>query len=238
VQKQTQSDTKREGAMINIRNILKVLLVALFVCAYSGDVRCQGLINQGLLPSITQEQACPDGQIWHSPDNSCRDANGEVKGYSGGKTGAEISAEAQAAAQASGNSQLDASFCSTNYGIFKDLVRTGRTIFNRLRDLIYVVAGFGIIAVAVGGFFGNLNWKWLGAIIISLVVMATAGEIIVLITGCEDFDNDLITNTLSEPTDTLDASYGVEEGGSKTVREYNEYYVGQEPAPEGKAPAE
>ncbi len=209
--------------MINIRNILKVLLVALFVCAYSGDVRCQGLINQGLLPSITQEQACPDGQIWHSPDNSCRDANGEVKGYSGGKTGAEI------AAQASGNSQLDPKFCSTNYGIFEDLVRTGRTIFNRLRDLIYVVAGFGIIAVAVGGFFGNLNWKWLGAIIISLVVMATAGEIIVLITGCEDFDNDLITNTLSEPTDTLDASYDVGEGGSKTVREYNEYYVGQEP---------
>lgn len=97
------------------------------------------------------------------------------------------------------NSAQDASFCSADLGIFKELVQTGQLIFNRLRDLIYVVAGFGIIAVAVGGFFGNLNWKWLGAIAISLVVIATAGEVVVMITGCEQFSSSLVTNTLQNP---------------------------------------
>lgn len=86
--------------------------------------------------------------------------------------------------------------CSSNQGIFSGLIDTGRKVFNGLRDLIYVVAGFGIIGVAVGGFFGNLNWKWLGAIVISLVVIATTGELISAITGCENFTNAMITDTL------------------------------------------
>jgi hypothetical protein len=88
-------------------------------------------------------------------------------------------------------------------GIFSELVQTGKIIFNRLRDLIYVVAGFGIIAVAVGGFFGNLNWKWLGAIVISLVVIATAGELVVALTGCEAFSSSLVTNTLTKPSTAM-----------------------------------
>ena len=79
---------------------------------------------------------------------------------------------------------------------------TGQKIFNRLRDLIYVVAGFGIIGISVGAFFGNINWKWLGAIVISLVVIASAGELIVLLTGCEQYGTTLITNTLKSPTTT------------------------------------
>ena len=141
--------------MINLKNIAKVLLIALFVCVWSG----------------------------------------ESFGQAGG--------EETTVAIGSGNAYQDPSFCATNQGVFGELLKTGRTIFNRLRDLIYVVAGFGIIAVAVGGFFGNLNWKWLGAIVISLVVIATAGELIVMITGCTDYGSSLITNTLKDPTETM-----------------------------------
>ena len=105
------------------------------------------------------------------------------------------------------NGEVSANFCSGDFGIFSSLVETGQIIFQRLRDLIYVVAGFGIIAVAVGGFFGNLNWKWLGAIVISLVVIATAGELIVLVTGCEQFGSTLITNTMTHPTAMSVAEY-------------------------------
>lgn len=93
-------------------------------------------------------------------------------------------------------SQSAVTGCSSNQGIFSGLISTGSKVFNGLRDLIYVVAGFGIIGVAVGGFFGNLNWKWLGAIVISLVVIATTGELISAITGCENFTNAMITDTL------------------------------------------
>ncbi|MBQ9236164.1 MAG: hypothetical protein IJ184_06865 [Alphaproteobacteria bacterium] len=80
-------------------------------------------------------------------------------------------------------------------GLFSALVASGLKIFSELRDLIYIVAGFGIVAVGVGGIFGNLNWKWLGAILISLVVMATAGGIVQLMTGGKTFG---VSNTLSQ----------------------------------------
>lgn len=86
--------------------------------------------------------------------------------------------------------------CSSDYGLFSGLIQTGRTVFAGLRDLIYVVAGFGILGVAIGGFFGNLNWKWLGAIVIALVIVASTGEIINLIVGCEQFTKNMITDTL------------------------------------------
>ena len=78
--------------------------------------------------------------------------------------------------------------------LFSALIDSGKKIFGDLRELIYIVAGFGFIAVGVGGIFGNLNWKWLGAIIISLVVIATAGEIITWMTGSDHG----VTNTLTK----------------------------------------
>lgn len=162
--------------MINFKNILKVLLIALFVCAWSGDVRA----DKAATTSTT------------SATNSTT-----VTGQGGSN---------------------DPSYCGQGLGIFTELVQTGQMIFNRLRDLIYVVAGFGIIAVAVGGFFGNLNWKWLGAIVISLVVIASAGELIVLLTGCERYSSSLITNTLTNPTPTM------------TTEEYNKAYTEEAPS--------
>lgn len=141
--------------MINIKNIIRVLLMAMFICVYSLE--------------------------------------------------ANATSAAAPTSVAGSNTQQDATFCGADKGVFSELVMTGQKIFNRLRDLIYVVAGFGIIAVAVGGFFGNLNWKWLGAIVISLVVIASAGELIVLLTGCEQYGTSLITNTLEAPTQTAKA---------------------------------
>lgn len=186
--------------MINLKNILKVLLIALFVCAWSGDVLADEAVDPAtgrIQRDLNDTSPCPEGTRWVSPDNSCQ----------------PITTTGQGGVN-------DASFCSGNLGIFSELVKTGQMIFNRLRDLIYVVAGFGIIAVAVGGFFGNLNWKWLGAIVISLVVIATAGELIVLMTGCESFNGSLITNTLSEPAPLVSDS-----GNNPYTSKYNEKYI-------------
>ena len=69
-------------------------------------------------------------------------------------------------------------FASNSYALFEELTQKGSEIFMGMRDIIYVVAGFGIIGVAVGGFFGNINWKWLGAIIIGVFVIATTAAFI------------------------------------------------------------
>lgn len=79
-------------------------------------------------------------------------------------------------------------------GLFTELISKGAEIFNGVRDIVFVVSGFGIIGVAVGGFFGNMNWKWLSAIIIGLIVIGLTGSIIQFVAG--DTANVNITNTL------------------------------------------
>ena len=68
-------------------------------------------------------------------------------------------------------------------GLFADLIKKGTEIFNGMKEIIYAVSGFGIIAIAVGGLFGNFNWKWLSAIIIGLMVMAGTSGIVEYMTG-------------------------------------------------------
>ena len=273
--------------MINIKNITKVLLLAMFICVCSFDVNAQPAVNS----SNANAQPAVNGimEFWNNhsrPETSeerlrrvtgnatgidvytggkyqptARDlladnrdaankkaASKKGKGKSGSSQGTGKSGSAKGSSKSSGggsqpkvtgdyvtdgseiyrentsdeapftiNSRLpvvsseavstissnikqDSSFCGSDKGVFGELVTTGITIFKGLRDLIYVVAGFGIIAVAVGGFFGNMNWKWLSAIVLALIVIASAGELIVLLTGCEQYGTTLITNTLKSPT--------------------------------------
>ena len=74
---------------------------------------------------------------------------GSTSGTQGGSTNPGKGPSLQTSAGT--NTQQDVSICSGKTGVFEDLVKAGVKIFNRLRDLIYVVAGFGIIAIAVGG---------------------------------------------------------------------------------------
>lgn len=77
--------------------------------------------------------------------------------------------------------------------LFSDLINKGTEIFEGMRDIIFAVSGFGIIAIAVGGIFGNFNWKWLGAIIIGLMVIALTSGIIQYMVGSNVVN---ITDTL------------------------------------------
>ena len=192
--------------MINIKNIIKVLLIAMFICVYSlctaplsfaADgmpwVGGQSLVVGGTFAKAVGAKKTGDEMVAAGFEQMREDGNK--------KTSKEKNSTPAVSTIPSTNDAQDYTFCGDSQGVFSELIRTGQKIFNRLRDLIYVVAGFGIIAVAVGGFFGNMNWKWLGAIVISLVVIASAGELVVLLTGCEQYGSNLITNTLEAPTE-------------------------------------
>ncbi len=55
---------------------------------------------------------------------------------------------------------------------FDSLKDAGNTIFKGLRKIIYPASAIGIITICMGGFFGNINWKWLTAIIVGLVIIS------------------------------------------------------------------
>ena len=94
------------------------------------------------------------------------------------------------------------SFAAETTGVFSDLTQKGAQIFMGMREIIYAVAGFGIMAVAIGGFFGNFNWKWLGAIIIGLMVIASTAGIINYMVESTVITPDMITDTLISGNDS------------------------------------
>ena len=80
--------------------------------------------------------------------------------------------------------------------LFSDLTNKGIEIFGGMREIIYAVSGFGVVAIAVGAFFGTMNWKWLVAIIIGLFVIASTAGIINYMVDSEVITEDMITNSL------------------------------------------
>lgn len=89
------------------------------------------------------------------------------------------------------------------YAVFEGLTTTGANIFEGMRKIIFAAAGFGIIAVALGGIFGVLNWKWLAAIIIGVVVIALTAGLLAYLTAGTGADV-----SVSGITDTLVCSKG------------------------------
>lgn len=63
-------------------------------------------------------------------------------------------------------------------GTFDSLTKTGSTIFQGLKKIIYPASAIGIICICIGGFFGNINWKWLMAIVIGLFVISMCAAFI------------------------------------------------------------
>lgn len=85
---------------------------------------------------------------------------------------------------------------TTNKALFSHLAKKASELFMGLREIIYVVSAFGILGVAIGGFFGNINWKWFGAIAIGLMVIAVTSSLIKYLIGEEAMTYVQITDSL------------------------------------------
>ena len=87
-------------------------------------------------------------------------------------------------------------FATNSWALFEDLAAHGGKIFTGLREIIYAVSGFGIIAVVIGSIFGNINYKWLTAIIIGLFVIAATAAIINYMVDEDVVKPEMITDSL------------------------------------------
>ena len=83
-----------------------------------------------------------------------------------------------------------------SYALFEDLASHGGKIFTGMREIIYAVSGFGIIAIAIGSIFGQVNWKWLTAILIGLFVIAATAAIINYMVDDDVVTAEMITDSL------------------------------------------
>lgn len=71
-----------------------------------------------------------------------------------------------------------ASSYAATTSLFSGLTSAGGKIFDGMQGVIYLVSGFGIFGVAIAGFFGKINYRWLSAIIIGLVVISLTGALL------------------------------------------------------------
>ena len=65
-------------------------------------------------------------------------------------------------------------------GTFDTLTNSGKEIFKGLRKIIYPASAIGIICICIAGSFGSINWKWLMAIVIGLLVIALCSGFIAM----------------------------------------------------------
>ena len=55
--------------------------------------------------------------------------------------------------------------------------------FINARTVIFIVGGFGLVALAFFAIFGKIQWKWFAALCVGLAIVAAAGYIVEYATG-------------------------------------------------------
>ena len=57
------------------------------------------------------------------------------------------------------------------------------TLFVNVRTIVFILGGFGLVAVAFAAIFGKVNWKWFAGLAVGLAMLAAAGSIVNYATG-------------------------------------------------------
>lgn len=53
-----------------------------------------------------------------------------------------------------------------------------RNVFEKVKSIIFVLGGFGLVAVAFLAIFGKVNWKWFAGLAVGLAILAAANAIV------------------------------------------------------------
>lgn len=51
-------------------------------------------------------------------------------------------------------------------------------VFENVRNIIFILGGFGLVGVAFAAVFGKINWKWFAALAVGLAILAAANAIV------------------------------------------------------------
>ena len=51
-------------------------------------------------------------------------------------------------------------------------------LFKNTKSVLFIIGGFGLVALAFQAIFGKLKWAWFAALALGLAVVAAAGKIV------------------------------------------------------------
>lgn len=70
-----------------------------------------------------------------------------------------------------------------------------RNVFEKVKSIIFVLGGFGLVAVAFLAIFGKVNWKWFAGLAVGLAILAAANAVVQYSSGANAELRDSFTET-------------------------------------------
>ena len=65
------------------------------------------------------------------------------------------------------------------------------SVFKAVKTIVFVVGGFGLVALAFQAIFGKVKWPWFAGLAVGLAILAAAGAIVDYATGSQTTSADL-----------------------------------------------
>ena len=72
-------------------------------------------------------------------------------------------------------------FAQTTF--FSDTRNKLINLFLNVKTVVFIIGGFGLVAVAFAAIFGKINWKWFAGLAAGLAILAAAGMAIQYVVG-------------------------------------------------------
>ena len=66
----------------------------------------------------------------------------------------------------------------TGGSVFEVAVSKLSDLFKNTKSVLFIIGGFGLVALAFQAIFGKLKWAWFAALALGLAVVAAAGKIV------------------------------------------------------------
>lgn len=80
----------------------------------------------------------------------------------------------------------DASAQSSGSTLMQTAQDKTRNVFSSVKTIMFIIGGFGLVAIAWAAVFGKVNWKWFAGLAVGLAILAAAGSIVEYATGSSE----------------------------------------------------